>query len=316
MGKNGFVLALILCLFLCLGLLLCSLFLLPGSVRRYTHRVAQEMQELYDAESAIVAHMAKFPQGYFKNLPAVEECRKGPFAEICAEPLHYCAYGLERFRPHSASDWLSAVNSYRKSLQESLLQHPLLERKSGNRRVFKIPQKQNLYVQDGDLVLDGTERVESGLYVVDGNVIVRGSAFFDTLKIFSRGNIFVQGKVRVGYAELSGAEIDLAGESRMRGIFVGQKRIGLSGNAVAEFPSFAVALGFASPEISVTSRALFEGSAVSPGGIVELDGRKNLRGACYPYGTQKMPLVTDSSRAFLPAFFGEQIYVVQSGAVR
>jgi len=216
-NRRGFVLPLILVLFLCLGISTAALFYLPGNMGRMAKKNAREMQEIYDAESSIVACLAGFPQGYFGNLPEVNEMQLGPYKEICApvgkmrnEPEKgICVLGVERFRELSVNEWMSAAERYRRELQSHIESFPKLKSVSGNKRFFSLPSEHFLQVQEGDLLLDAEGQVRSANYEVDGNVTIKGSVAFDTLRVYSRGHISVKGRVSVRHLETSGTEIDV-----------------------------------------------------------------------------------------------------------
>lgn len=321
-GRDGYILPLVLVIFLCLGILAINLFHLPGRMRRATLRLNREMQCIYDAESGVVAHLAGFPKGYFHNIAAADELALGPYRQICV-PLgegcrlggnSLCALGVEPFREISVGDWMRATERYRRELLNLLESRAVLKSASGNRRFFKLPAVHFLHLRDGDLLLDAGGQVQSAGYLVDGNVTVKGSAIFDTLRIYSRGNVSIGGEVAVGHLEVSGTEITLDGGARVRGLLLASRRVECSGRALARYPSFAVALGQGTPEIQVKDRAILEGSAVAPGGSVLLGASKNLDGACVPCGEAGLA-ISDSVKAALPSFFGGNMIVFSSGVL-
>ena len=63
--KRGFVLGFALVLILSLTILFGCLLRVPGSVLRYTNRYARDVQAVYDAESALIANLSGFPDGFF-----------------------------------------------------------------------------------------------------------------------------------------------------------------------------------------------------------------------------------------------------------
>ncbi|WP_163438200.1 hypothetical protein, partial [Fibrobacter succinogenes] len=83
MSKRGAVLPLVLGILLAVTLLLTSLLQTPGGLRRVALRRAQMQQQIYDAESALIAHLEGFPEDYFK-LPKVKRSRHGPWADLSA----------------------------------------------------------------------------------------------------------------------------------------------------------------------------------------------------------------------------------------
>ena len=81
--KSGAVLPLVLGILLAVTILLTSLLQMPGGVRRVAMRSVQKQQQIYDAESALIAYLEGIPEGYFK-LPKVERSRLGPWADLSA----------------------------------------------------------------------------------------------------------------------------------------------------------------------------------------------------------------------------------------
>ena len=78
---RGSVLSLVLVVLLVLFILLTSMIRLPGPLRRTVALVASETQEMYLAESAVLAKLEGYPEGYFANLPNVERYILGPWIE-------------------------------------------------------------------------------------------------------------------------------------------------------------------------------------------------------------------------------------------
>ena len=84
LSRRGAVLPLVLGILLAVTLLLTSLLQLPGGLRRVALRHAQMQQQIYDAESALIACLEGFPEDYFK-LPKVDRSRLGPWTDLSAE---------------------------------------------------------------------------------------------------------------------------------------------------------------------------------------------------------------------------------------
>ena len=79
--KRGNALPLVLGVLLVLSILLSAMLRMPGTLRRTVAIVADETQEMYWAESAVLAKLEGFPEGYFAGLPAVESRVLGPWTE-------------------------------------------------------------------------------------------------------------------------------------------------------------------------------------------------------------------------------------------
>ena len=77
-SKCGNVLPLVLGLLLVLSFLMTSMLRMPGALQRNISLIANETQEMYLAESAVLAKLNGFPEGYFAELPAVESRILGP----------------------------------------------------------------------------------------------------------------------------------------------------------------------------------------------------------------------------------------------
>ena len=78
---RGNVLPLVLGVLLVLSILLSAMLRMPGTLRRAVSIVADETQEMYLAESAVLAKLEGFPDGFFAGLPAVESRVLGPWTE-------------------------------------------------------------------------------------------------------------------------------------------------------------------------------------------------------------------------------------------
>ena len=80
-SKCGNVLPLVLGLLLVLSILVTSMLRMPGTLRRNVSLVTKETQEMYFAESAVLAKLNGFPDGYFAELPIVGSRILGPWTE-------------------------------------------------------------------------------------------------------------------------------------------------------------------------------------------------------------------------------------------
>ena len=80
-SKCGNVLPLVLGLLLVLSILVTAMLKMPGALRRNVSLVAKETQEMYFAESAVLAKLNGFPDGYFAELPIVGSRILGPWTE-------------------------------------------------------------------------------------------------------------------------------------------------------------------------------------------------------------------------------------------
>ena len=238
-NRFGAVLPLVLGTLLAVTLLLTSLLQMPGGVRRVAMHRAQMQQQIYDAESALIAYLEGFLEGYFARepwntaLPKVERSRLGPWAELSAMlpvPMgvsRVCSRDQSRVHVLAGIKCDSACNmlkspklrceiyeGFKQQLNQeiTMVRPPLaLQIKSGNRRIigrsgFVHDFPPALWVQEGDLSLDieegaaGAEPL-SGRFMADGSIEVRGSAAFDTLRLYARGPIYLRG------SSLRGAKI-------------------------------------------------------------------------------------------------------------
>lgn len=337
--KRGFVLGFVLTLILSLTILFGCLLRVPGSVLRYTNHYAREVQAVYDAESALIANLSGFPDGFFAGLPPVSADAVGPWGRVCA-PLQAGAHSIPANISHSIpanishsiptnislplsanssrslcasygtrysrlrfDDWFTAMTQYRAALRESITTARGFCVMSGNRRIFRLDTAIALHVADGDLTLDFDTRVPSAAFLVDGSVNVKGRARFDTLRIYSEGDVTLGGEVTVVHLEVySGASLEVHSSFRFSGLLYARDVVTIRDRVRADFPSVAVSLGSGSGRIAFLNRASFAGVLAAPGGTVELDVPDSLAGAAFP-GT-----VRDSAQALLPAFFdGEKV---------
>lgn len=329
--KRGFVLGFVLVLIFSLTILFGCLLRVPGSVLRYTNRYAREVQAVYDAESAIIANLSGFPDGFFAGLPPVSAEAVGPWGRICAPLLvgghlvpakiphsmpantlrpasantapSLCAYYGTRYSRLRFDDWFTAMAQYRATLRESITMAKGFRVVSGNRRIFRLDSAIALHVADGDLTLDFDTHAPSAAFLVDGSVSVKGRASFDTLRIYAEGEVTLGGDVSVAHLEVySGASLEVRSSFAFSGLLYARDIVTIRDRVRANFPSVAVSLGSGSGRIAFLNRAAFSGVLAAPGGTVELDVPDSLSGAAFP-GT-----VRDSAHALLPAFFdGEKV---------
>ncbi len=268
MGKRGAVLQLVLGIILAVTLLLTSLLQMPGGLQRVALRRAQMQQQIYDAESALIAHLEGFPEGYFA-LPKVERSRLGPWADLSANLA--VPTGESRLHVLAGIACDSACNmlkspKLRREIYEGfrqlvnreimLVKSPLqLEIKSGNRRIFgrdagRIPSKA-LQVLDGDLTLDLEGEISSGRFVADGSIEIRGSADFDTLRVYARGPIYLRGSLLRGSVKIKWLEafsedrIEISRGVEFSGIAIARHEVAFPngvGKAQMRYPSFVMAV--------------------------------------------------------------------------
>ena len=225
--RSGAVLPLVIGILLAVTLLLTSLLQMPGGVRRVALRQLQKQQQIYDAESALIANLSELPANFFerspwnRTLPKVERGRLGPWATLSAAlpsaTMPFRADDAVTVRVLAGVPCDSAcslLNSYerRREIYEGFRQElireitmakpPLsLKVKSGNRRFLGRMQPISLWVQEGDLTLNLDGKTLSARFRVDGSVEVRGSVSFDTLRIYARGPISLRGNIRVRWLE-------------------------------------------------------------------------------------------------------------------
>ena len=253
--KSGAVLPLVLGILLAVTILLTSLLQMPGGVRRAAMRSVQKQQQIYDAESALIAYLEGFPEGYFK-LPKVERGRLGPWADLSASvdsirSIHV----LAGIACDSACNVLKSAK-FRREIYEGfkqqlnqeimLVKPPLkLEIKSGNRRLFgRIPSKA-LQVLDGDLTLDLEGEISSGRFIGDGFVEIRGNAVFDTLRVYARGLLTFRGRLKARFLEaFSEDRIEISSGVEFSGVAIARHEIVFPNGAdkvMMHYPSFVMA---------------------------------------------------------------------------
>ena len=253
--KLGAVLPLVLGILLSVTILLTSLLQMPGGVRRAAMRSVQKQQQIYDAESALIAYLEGFPEGYFK-LPKVERGRLGPWADLSASvdsirSIHVLA-GIAcdsvcnvlksaKFRREIYEGFKQQLN------QEIMLVKPplKLEIKSGNRRLFgRIPSK-TLQVLDGDLTLDLEGEISSGRFIGDGFVEIRGNAVFDTLRVYARGPLTFRGWLKARFLEaFSEDRIEISSGVEFSGVAIVRHEVTFPNGAdkvMMHYPSFVMA---------------------------------------------------------------------------
>ena len=268
--KSGAVLPLVLGILLAVTTLLTSLLQMPGGVRRVALRSVQKQQQIYDAESALIAYLEGFPEGYFK-LPKVERGRLGPWADLSASvdsirSIHV----LAGIACDSACNMLKSpklrreiYEGFKQQLNQEimLVKPPLkLEIKSGNRRISyqnagRIPSTA-LQVLDGDLTLDLDGEIPSGRFIADGSIEVRGRAEYDTLRVYARGPIYIRGSLLRGSVKIRFLEafsedrIEISSGVEFSGVAIARHEVAFPNGAdkvMMLYPSFVMAAESANP---------------------------------------------------------------------
>ena len=268
--KSGAVLPLVLGILLAVTLLLTSLLQMPGGVRRVAMRSVQKQQQIYDAESALIAYQEGFPEGYFK-LPKVERERLGPWADLSASvDSSRSIHALAGIACDSACNMLKSAKlrreiyeGFKQQLNQEimLVKPPLkLEIKSGNRRISyqnagRIPSKA-LQVLDGDLTLDLEGKIPSGRFIADGSVEIRGNAEYDTLRVYARGPIYIRGSLLRGSVKIRFLEafsedrIEISSGVEFSGVAIARHEVTFPNGAdkvMMLYPSFVMAAESANP---------------------------------------------------------------------
>lgn len=295
-SKCGNVLPLVLGLLLVLSILVTSMLRMPGTLRRNVSLVAKETQEMYFAESAVLAKLNGFPDGYFAELPIVGSRILGPWTEWSVLDKFQFMLGLEYGR-FSTSEWARCAVVLEQNLHERILHSDGLKNLSGNRRFFKLGSSDGLSVEHtmainvsaGDLTLDlGESRafensqssrksIRSFMANVEGDVKIRGNVHFDTLRIYATGSVSVQGNVAADFAEIFGlASVTVSGNVSLAGSLLSKQNIEISDRAQMKFPSVALAVGYRENRLSLLEKSVFEGLAIAPSGIVERDSSAKL----------------------------------------
>ena len=284
-SKCGNVLPLVLGLLLVFSILVTSMLRMPGGLRRNVSLVAKETQEMYFAESAVLAKLNSFPDGYFAELPIVESRILGPWTEWSVRDKFQFMLGSEYGR-FSTSEWARCAVVLEQNLHERILHSDGLKNLSGNRRFFKLDSSDGLSaertmainVSAGDLTLDlGDFSVRSFMANVEGDVKIRGNVHFDTLRIYATGSVSVQGNVAADFAEIFGlAEVTVSGNVSLAGSLLSKQNIEISDRAQMIFPSVALAVGYRENRLSLLEKSVFEGLAIAPSGTVERDSSSKL----------------------------------------
>ena len=284
-SKCGNVLPLVLGLLLVLSILVTSMLRMPGTLRRNVSLVTKETQEMYFAESAVLAKLNGFPDGYFAELPIVGSRILGPWTEWSVRDKFQFMLGSEYGR-FSTSEWARCAVVLEQNLHERILHSDGLKNLSGNRRFFKLDSSDGLSaeramainVSAGDLTLDlGDFSVRSFMANVEGDVKIRGNVHFDTLRIYATGSVSVQGNVAADFAEIFGlASVTVSGNVSLAGSLLSKQNIEISDRAQMKFPSVALAVGYRENRLSLLEKSVFEGLAIAPSGTVERDSSAKL----------------------------------------
>ena len=332
MLARGSALPLVLGVLLVLSILMTSMLRLPGPLRRTVSLIANETQEMYLAESAVIAKLEGFPDGYFAELPTIESRVLGPWTEWRASVLTNRANarqferGVQKFQfllgnefgRFAASEWARCAITLERNLRERILQSEGLKSLSGNRRFFTLDSNLMgrassvaLNVSAGDLTLDlggagafgdygGRVSVRSFMANVEGDVKIRGSVHFDTLRLYATGNVLLQGSVDADFVEIFGlAGVSVSGDVSLAGLLLSKQNVEISDHAKMNFPSVAVAIGYRGNRLALLEKAVFEGAALAPSGVVDRDSSAVLLDsakALLPFCMESRPVVFSRRR--------------------
>lgn len=300
---EGFVLPLILEIMLVLTILLSSLLYFPGGVRRIVTRTFFKIQEIYYAESSILAYLQNLPKDYSPKLMEPQVDDFGPYQRICAGYKNasgkglVCAFAVRAYENLYYAEWNDGMLGYRKNLRERILENENLKKVSGNKRILSSGQIPPLAVHDGDLRVHFDGNGGNANFYVEGALYMEGNISYDTLRVYAIGNVLIQGSVHVNFLELScGDELEMAGEFSFRGMANARKKITARGKIFGLFPSMLVALGENATQINLMGKSRVSGLVYAPAGNVFLDvSEKN----------------HDSVHVVMPAFFYGQNVVFE-----
>ena len=308
----GSVLPLVLGVLLVLSILMTAMLRLPGVLRRTVTLVANETQEMYRAESAVLAKLNGFPEGYFAELPMLESNVLGPWTEWRTKKFQFLL-GKD-FGHFSTSEWARCAVTLQQNLRERIIQSEGLKSLSGNRRFFNLDSSLMsrsssvaLSVSAGDLTLDlgGTNafggsasgRVWVHLFManVEGDVKIQGHVHFDTLRIYASGTVSLKGNVTADFVEIFGlAGVTVAGETSLSGSLLSKQNVEVLDHAKMKFPSFAMAVGYRGNRLALLEKSEFEGAVLAPAGTVDRDSSA---------------VLLDSSKALLPFCMDSRLVV-------
>jgi hypothetical protein len=327
MLARGSALPLVLGVLLVLSILMTSMLRLPGPLRRTVSLIANETQEMYLAESAVIAKLEGFPDGYFAELPTIESRVLGPWTEWRASVLtnrenaRQFERGVQKFQfllgnefgRLATSEWARCAITLEQNLKKRILQSDGLKSLSGNRRFFTLDSNLMgrassvaLNVSAGDLTLDlggagafgdygGRVSVRSFMANVEGDVKIRGNVHFDTLRIYATGTVILQQNVNADFVEIFGlAGVSVSGDVSLAGLLLSKQNVEISDHAKMNFPSVAVAIGYRGNRLALLEKAVFEGAALAPSGIVDRDSSAVLLDsakALLPFCMESKPVV-------------------------
>ena len=299
---RGSALPLVLGVLLVLLILMTAMLRMPGVLRRTVALVAKETQEMYLAESAVIAKLEGFSDGYFAELPTVESRVLGPWTEWRTDKFQFLL-GQE-FGRFSTSEWARCAITLERNLRERILQSDGLKSLSGNRRIFTLDSSLMyrassiaLNISAGDLTLDlggaGAfgdygERVSVRLFManVEGDVKIRGNVHFDTLRIYTTGTVSLQQNVSANFVEIFGlAGVNVLDNVSLAGLILSKQNVEISGRSHVRFPSVAIAVGYRGNRLALREKSVFEGAALAPSGVVDRDSSA---------------VLLDSTKALLP----------------
>ena len=223
------------------------------------------------------------------------------------------------FGRFAASEWARCAITLERNLRERILQSEGLKSLSGSRRLFNLDSSLAtpgthsvvLNISAGDLTLElnsadafgnygGRVSVRSFMANVEGDVKIRGSVHFDTLRLYATGNVLLQGTVDADFVEIFGlAGVTVSGDISLAGLLLSKQNVEISGRSRMRFPSVALAVGYRGNRLAMLEKAVFEGAALAPSGVVDRDSSAVLLDsakALLPFCMESRPVVFSRRR--------------------
>lgn len=275
-GSRGFVLSFALVAVLSVTFMFTAVLRVSSGVSRRAVQRAQFVAGVYLAESALLARLALFPDGYFAELPKVATEELGPWGVFRApvDSANFVeALVGRKFLKGSAlrySEWSGGSETYRKMLLSRVQNRSA--RVSGNRRFFKPLNGMAYAVENGDLSLNADGKIHEAFFSVEGSAEIKGNLQVDTLLLYAEGPVLVKGNVDVGWLEIySQGMVRIDGNCRFSGHVWGREGVEFSGKVVACHPSIVLAMGKSLSNVLLRGKTIVEGIVAAPNGHVEKD---------------------------------------------
>lgn len=244
--KKGAVLGTVLVILLMMGLLATALMKMPGSVKRSIPHHEKKMNEIYRGESAIIAYMEQFPEGFFNgknwnmNLPEVIVNDDLLWRELSANVPPYGkikTYAGVPYRRLGYEELANFSKDFLADLKGHIYNSDSIKKMSGSRRFTGNAKNLNVWIEGGDLLMDLDGRGKIMNLGCDGNAVIKGTFHVDTLRLYAAGDVSLSGSVEISHLEIfGGGRVEISRNFKFSGLLLAKNDVVIKDQVALRFP--------------------------------------------------------------------------------